>query len=168
MASDVSSAVIGAVAALVGAFVGGGLQIWQARRSHNAQQADLLRDTKRLVYTEYLRSISAGFAIAELLSAGRSEDAKLRSELASEEAKLRAATAGIKLLSGSKVSDPAGDLTERVVPLHREIAKGMAEEEKKKQVDDGADKERLNLIDLFKKDLGIHDDDRTGVRTLPA
>ncbi len=167
MASDVSSAVIGAVAALVGAFVGGGLQIWQAQRSHNAQQADLLRDTKRLVYTEYLRSISTSYAGAESRSASPPEEAKLRSASASEEAKLRAATAGIKLLTGKEVSDPADRLTESVVDLHEKIAKGMAKEEKKQRVE-AANEDRLKLIDLFKNDLGIHDDDRPGERTLPA
>jgi hypothetical protein len=114
VASDMGSGVIAAVGALVGVFIGGGLQIFQARSSHEAQQADLLRDTKRKVYTEYLRSISAGYAVAKSRSKSPSEEAEaeLRSASASEEGKFRAATAGIVLLSGKEISDPAKEPTQ--------------------------------------------------------
>jgi hypothetical protein len=116
----------------------------------------LLRDTKRKVYTEYLRSISAGYAVAKSRSKSPSEEAEaeLRSASASEEGKLRAATAGIVLLSGKEISDPAKELTDTVVPLHGEIAAGMPETEENLQVA-AVDGDRLILIDKFKKDLQI-------------
>lgn len=135
------SAVVGVVGTLLGVRLGAAAQQVQASRSRHWQQADLLRTVKRGVYAEYVRSISASYAQA--LSGQRSR---------ADDASLLAATAEIEILSGREVWVPARELTDTVIGVHSEIATGGGVPES--EVAD-ADRRRLELIDLFKADLGL-------------
>ena len=61
--------------------------------NHQWQQEDSLLDTKRLVYTQHLRSIDASYAQATSGKTERSEDANIL-----------AAAAEIEMLAGREVS----------------------------------------------------------------
>ena len=56
------SALVGVIGTLLGVAIGAAAQQVQASRNRNWQQADLLKTTKRGIYAEYLRSISASYA----------------------------------------------------------------------------------------------------------
>ncbi|MFJ6902523.1 hypothetical protein [Streptomyces hokutonensis] len=135
------SVIVGVIGTLLGVFVGGALQLQQAARARRWRHEDSLRDTKRVAYTEYLRSISASYAQAIAGQRDRSEDARLR-----------AATAEITILAGSEVFGPVRDLTEAILGVHSRIAEnaGVTEGEVAE-----VDRRRRLLIELFKSDLGI-------------
>jgi hypothetical protein len=149
-----SAAVVGVVGTLLGVVIGAAAQQLQASRSRKWQQADLLRTTKRGVYAEFLRSISASYAQA--LSGHRSR---------TEDASLLAAAAEIEVLSGREVSRPARDLANAVIDVHSKIASGAGVPE---AVIDDVDRRRYEVIDVFRADLALHarrstDADRHGV-----
>ncbi|HEY5987655.1 MAG TPA: hypothetical protein VIV12_14965 [Streptosporangiaceae bacterium] len=135
------STVVGVIGTLLGVLIGAAAQQMQALRHRNWQQADLLRTTKRGIYAEYLRSISASYAQA--LSGHRSR---------SEDASLLTATAEIEVLSGGEVSGPARDLANTVIDVHSEIAAGTGVAE---TVVADVDRRRYEVIGLFKADLGL-------------
>ena len=132
------AAVIGTLAGTVLGSLLQGAQAWGTRRS---QRADALTDAKRRVYAEYLRSISASYAQAD---AGQWS--------ATEEANLRAAAAEIDILAGPNVSEPAQELVEVVLEVHRKLV--ARDEEARARVPD-VNRERLRLKDLFKADLHL-------------
>jgi hypothetical protein len=134
-------AVVGVIGTLLGVVIGAAAQQLQAMRNRTWQQADLLRTTKRGIYAEYLRSISASYAQA--LSGHRSR---------SEDASLLAATAEIEVLSGGDVAGPARDLATAVISVHFETAAGTGVAE---AVVADVDRRRYEVIDLFKADLGL-------------
>ena len=116
--------------------LGAAAQRVQASRSRHWQQADLPRTVKRGVYAEYVRSISASYG----------------QRSCTEDASLLAATAEIEILSGREVRVPARELTDTVIGVHAKIAAGGGAPEP--EVAD-ADRRRLQLIELFKADLGL-------------
>jgi len=136
-----NSAVVGVIGTLLGVLIGGAVQQAQASRNHRWQRADSLSDTKRHVYAEYLRSISASYAQAMSGHRSRSEDANLH-----------AATAEIEVLSRREVSGPARDLVNTVIDVHSRIAAGTGVAAA--EVAD-VDRQRYEIIDLFKADLGF-------------
>jgi hypothetical protein len=97
--------------------------------------------TKRGVYAEYLRSISASYAQAMSGVRSRSEDANLH-----------AAAAEIEVLSGGEVSAPARDLVNTVIDVHSRIAAGAGVTEAEVA---SVDHRRYEVIELFKADLGL-------------
>jgi hypothetical protein len=135
------SVVVGVIGTLLGVLVGGAIQQMQTARNRKWQQLDSLGSTKRRVYVEYLRSISASYAQAMSGHRSRSEDANLL-----------AATAEIEILSGVEVSGPARDLVNTVIDVHSSIASGADVTE---TVVADVDHRRYELIDLFKADLGL-------------
>lgn len=135
------SAVVGVIGTLLGVVLGAAAQQVQASRNRHWQQADLLSTTKRGVYAEYLRAISASYAQALSGHRRRSEDASLL-----------AATAEIEVLCGGNVAGPARDLANNVVEVHSQIAAGAGVAE---AVVAGVDRRRYEVIDLFKADLGF-------------
>ncbi|WP_128431525.1 hypothetical protein [Streptomyces cyaneus] len=135
------SVIVGVIGTLLGVAITSAYQLVHASRSRNWQREDSLRDVKRGVYTEYLRSISASYAQAKSHKRDRSEDARLL-----------AATAEIEILSGSKVSCAARVLTDDVLRLHARIASRACVA---KTEEPAMNDRRLALIDLFKTDLGI-------------
>ncbi|MEU4237685.1 hypothetical protein [Actinoplanes sp. NPDC026619] len=153
-----SPVLIGVIGTLSGLLLGGLLQDAQARRNRRWLVADALRDTKRRVYAEYLRSISASYAHAV---AHHWSD--------SEEANLRAAAAEIEVLAGVDVARPAQELVGKVIKVHGDIAARSSRPPSRAAVmrrrvrDDtgwesavaAVDRERYQLIDLLKADLGL-------------
>jgi hypothetical protein len=135
------SAVVGVIGTLLGVVIGAAAQQIQAVRNRTWQQADLLRITKRGIYAEYLRSISASYAQALAGHRSRAEDASLL-----------AAAAEIEVLAGGEVSGPARDLANSVIGVHSKIAAGTGVAEA--MVAD-VDRRRYEVIDLFKADLGL-------------
>ena len=133
-------AIVGVTGILLGAIVGAVGQQLQAARNHRWQKEDLLNTAKRVVYAEYVRSISASFAQAQSGHRSRTEDGSLR-----------AATAEIQILAAKDVAGRATALTEKVIEVHTRIAEGGVE----KADIDHVDHLRLELINLFKADLGI-------------
>jgi hypothetical protein len=125
----------------MGVLIGGAVQQMQASRARNWQRQDALSNTKRAVYAEYLRSISASYAQAMSGHRSRSEDANLH-----------AATAEIEVLCGEEVSGPARDLVNKVIDVHSKIAAGTGVVE---AVVDDVDRRRCEVIDLSKADLGL-------------
>ena len=101
------SAVVGITGTLLGVLIGAAAQHMQAFRNRKWLQEDALSNTKRGVYAEYLRAISASHAQAMSGHRCRSEDANLH-----------AATAEIEVLSGGDVSRPARDLVNMVIDVH--------------------------------------------------
>lgn len=98
------SVIVGVIGSLLGVLLGiyaqqrqanlaRNWQVKDAERMHRLQQEDLLRDRKRLVYTEYLRSIDASYAQAKSGQKTRTEGTHI----------LAAAAAEIELLSTQKV-----------------------------------------------------------------
>jgi hypothetical protein len=131
--------VVAVIGTLSGTVLGGlvhGVHAWTSRRSH---RADSLSDTKRRVYAEYLRSISASYAQAE---AGHWS--------ATEEANLRAAAAEIEILAGPHIAGPAQDLVSTVVDVHKAVAANK--DDARSRVPD-VNRDRYRLIELFKADL---------------
>lgn len=135
------SVVVGVMGTLLGVLIGGFLQQVQASRSHRWQREDSLSDTKRSVYAEFLRSISASYAQAVSGQRSRSEDANLL-----------AAVAEIAILCGEDVSEPARDLVNAVIDTHTRIAAGAGETD---ALVADVDRRRYEVIDLFKSDLGL-------------
>ena len=107
------SVVVGVTGTLLGVLIGGAVQQMQASRARHWQRQDSLSNTKRAVYAEYLRSISASYAQAMSGQRSRPEDANLH-----------AATAEIEVLCGEEVSGPARDLVNKVIDVHSKIAAG--------------------------------------------
>jgi hypothetical protein len=134
------SVVVGVIGTLLGVLIGAAAQQVQAARNRKWQQEDALGDTKRSVYAEYLRSISASYAQAMSGQRSRSADASLY-----------AATAEIEVLTGGEVSGPARDLANMVIDVHSRIVGGNAAEVDVADVD----RRRYEVIDLFKVDLGL-------------
>jgi transcription initiation factor TFIIIB Brf1 subunit/transcription initiation factor TFIIB len=141
MGVEMGSVIVGVIGTLMGVLVGGAIQQLQASRNRHWQQQDSLNNTKRGVYAEYLRSISASYAQAMSGRRSRSEDANLY-----------AAAAEIEVLSGEEVSGPARSLVEAVIEVHSGIAEGTGVAE---AVVDDVDRRRHRVIDLFKADLGL-------------
>ena len=135
------SVLVGVVGTLLGVVLGGALEQVQASRARRWQRDDALRNTKRAVYAEYLRSISTSYVQAMSGLRTRSEDANLY-----------AATAQIDVLCSPAISEPARELTETVISVHYRIASGggVAQGE---IVD--VDSRRRQLIGLFKTDIGL-------------
>lgn len=135
------SVIVGIVGTLLGVLVGGTVQHVQALRNRKWQKEDALNNTKRSVYAEYLRSISASYAQAK--SGHRSP---------SEDGNLNAALAEIQVLSREEVWRPARDLVTTVIDVHSKISAGTAGAE---ALVPNVDRRRLEVIDLFKADLGL-------------
>ncbi|MGW1767344.1 hypothetical protein ACWCQL_25195 [Streptomyces sp. NPDC002073] len=146
------SVVVGVIGTLLGVLIGVVAQQAQAKRSHRWQREDVLNSqrwqredvlgsAKRAVYAEYLRSISASYAQAISGQRTRTEDAHLL-----------AATAELEILSGPEVAEPARDLVDTVMKVHERIATGSGVP--KAEVD-AVDRRRLEIVDLFKADLGL-------------
>lgn len=132
------SAVIGVAGTLLGVLIGAALQQAQASRNRRWQREDSLSDTKRTLYAEYLRSISASYTQARKGQKSRSEDGALY-----------AATAEIEVLAGEDVSVPVRALTGRVIDVHTRMAADGVPEAEVAEVD----RKRHELISLFKADL---------------
>jgi hypothetical protein len=135
------SVVVGALAGLLGVVIGFIGQWLDTKRKHRWQQEAELRDTKRLVYTQFLRSIAASYTQARAGKANRPADRDIR-EAADE----------IELLSGPEVSNEARRLTTIVITTHDELAKDTTREE---LILPPVNDLRYLLIDLFKEDLQI-------------
>ncbi|MEU8637598.1 hypothetical protein AB0C38_35920 [Amycolatopsis sp. NPDC048633] len=134
------TALVGVAGALLGVLVGGFLQLLQASRNRRWQRDDALGKLKQAAYAEYLRSISASHGQAMAGERSRSEDARLH-----------AATAEIEVLAGRQVAGPARELAATVIGVHTKIAAGGVDEAAVAAVD----RRRLEVIELFKNDLGI-------------
>jgi hypothetical protein len=115
-----------------------------------SRKEESLRDRKREVYTEYLRSVDASYAQADAGYHTRSEDEKLST-----------AVAEIELLCGPTTSGRVRRHSMTVIHVHNEVAsvhdKPNNSPEKSAVRDKvrEADKVRKKLICLFKEDLGI-------------
>jgi hypothetical protein len=133
--------IIGIIGTSLGVLVGGAVRRAQALWEHKQNRQELLSDTKRRVYVEYLRSISESSAHAEFGHSGPSENASLL-----------AATAEIEILCESTVSGPARRLCDTVLDVHSKKAGGCDVEKR----EGDANRDRLELIELFKKDLGLN------------
>jgi hypothetical protein len=133
------SVIAGVIGTLLGVLLGGALQQLQASRARGWQREDALVGTKRAVFAEYLRSISASYAQAMSGNRTRSEDANLH-----------AATAQIEVLCDAAVFEPVRALTASVIDVHSRIAAGTGVDES--EVDD-VDRRRRHVIDLFKADI---------------
>jgi hypothetical protein len=149
------AAVVGVVGSLLGVVIGVFAQQLQAKRnrqwqqadsvrSHRWEQEDLLKNIKRVVYTEYLRSVDASYAQADAAVRSRSEDEKIST-----------AVAEIELLSNAEISERVRSHSKNVLSVHDKLAHAT---DKAVIYEDvlAADKERMNLIALFKNDLGIN------------
>jgi hypothetical protein len=136
----VGSVLVGVVGTLLGVVIGVIAQEVQARRSRRWRQEELLTSEKRLVYAQYLRFISASYAQAMSGQRDRSEDGNIL-----------AAAAEITLLSGPEVSGPAYALATKVIDTHSVIAADAAAA--RDPVPD-VDRDRQQLIEIFKADLG--------------
>ncbi|MCX4632693.1 hypothetical protein [Streptomyces sp. NBC_01443] len=134
------SVAVGVIGTLLGVAIGVVAQQAQAKRNHKWQREDVLSSAKRAVYAEYLRSISASYAQAISDQRTRTEDAHLL-----------AATAELEILSGPEVAKPARDLVDTVMKVHERIAAGGVP---KAEVD-AVNRRRLEIVDLFKADLGL-------------
>jgi hypothetical protein len=139
--NEMGDAVVGITGTLLGVLIGAAAQHMQAFRNRRWLQEDALSNTKRGVYADYLRAISASYAQAMSGHRSRSEDANLH-----------AATAEIEVLSGGDVSRPARDLVNMVIDVHSKIAAGTGVSEL--AVAD-VDRRRYEVIELFKADLGL-------------
>lgn len=128
-----ATAIIALIGGLVGVVIGFIPQFMQRKWQ--------LRDLKREAYAELLRSISASYAQAS--SGGGS----------SEDANILKATAVIDLLAEPSVARAARKLQEQVDRTHK-ILRSQGYEAASKEVEKAND-ERLELIDLFQKDLGV-------------
>jgi hypothetical protein len=159
------SAVVGVVGTLLGVLIGSYFQRKQAEsdrksreaelelayqqqqqdleRSHRWRKEDLLADTKRKVYTEYLRAIDASYAQA---------DAGLRTR--TEDEKLSTAVAEIELLCGLEIRERVRRHSETVLSVHNKLASTQDKTAVRPEVR-AADEERVKVIGLFKNDLGI-------------
>jgi hypothetical protein len=135
------SLIVGVIGTLLGVLLGGALQQMQAARNRRWQREDSLRNAKRSVYSEYLRSISASYGQAMSGQRSRSEDTRLH-----------AATAQIEVLAGREVSGPARDLVNTVIEVHSMIAAGTGVEEATVAE---VDRRRYEVMELFKADLGL-------------
>ena len=135
------TAIVGVAGALLGVLLGGSLQLLQAARTRRWQREDALGKLKQAVYAEYLRAISASYGQAMAGDRSRSEDARLH-----------AAAAEIDVLAGREVAGPARALAGTVVEVHTKIAAGDGVEQ---AVVDAVDRRRLEVIELFKADLGF-------------
>ncbi|WP_405959047.1 hypothetical protein OG239_05115 [Streptomyces sp. NBC_00868] len=135
------SVVVGVIGTLIGVTIGVVAQQAQAIRNHTWQREDVLSSAKRAVYAEYLRSISVSYAQAI------SDKKRTRTE----DAHLLAATAELEILSEPEVAEVARDLANRVMAVHERIADGGAP----KAHVDAVDRRRLEIVDLFKADLGL-------------
>ncbi|MEU0795421.1 hypothetical protein ABZ342_35610 [Amycolatopsis sp. NPDC005961] len=135
------TALVGVAGALLGVLVGGFLQLLQASRARRWQRDDALGKLKQAAYAEYLRSISASYGQAMAGERSRTEDARLH-----------AATAEIEVLAGREVAGPARDLATTVIETHSKIASGEGVEG---TAVTAVDRQRLEVVALFKADLGI-------------
>jgi hypothetical protein len=135
------SVLVGVIGTLLGVLLGGALQQVQASRSRMWQREDALRNTKRAVYAEYLRSISTSYVQAMSGLRTRAEDANLY-----------AATAQIDVLCDAAVSAPARELTDTVINVHSRIATGAGVVQDEI---DNVDRRRRQLVGLFKADIGL-------------
>ncbi|MFI2761989.1 hypothetical protein ACH5A3_24495 [Streptomyces echinatus] len=135
------SVVVGVVGTLLGVLIGGALQQLQARLTRRWQQEDAFSAAKQVAYSEYLRSISAGYGQAKSGQRNRSEDSRLY-----------AATAQIEILAGQRVAIEARELAERIIEAHSMIAAGAGDE--RAGVPE-IDRDRHAVIELFKTDLGL-------------
>jgi hypothetical protein len=137
----VGSVIVGVVGTLLGVAFGGAIQQVQAARTRAWRREDALASAKRGVYAEFLRAISASYAQAMSGQRSRSEDASLL-----------AATAEIEILCARQVAGPARDLQKLVTEVHSRIAGGTGVQE---AVVADVDRQRYDVIDLFKADLGL-------------
>jgi hypothetical protein len=128
-----ATAIIALIGGLVGVVIGFIPQFMQRKWQ--------LRDLKREAYAELLRSISASYAQASS-GGGNSEDANILK-----------ATAVIELLAEPTIARAARKLQEHVDCAHK-ILRSQGREAASKEAEK-ANHERLELIDLFQKDLGV-------------
>lgn len=134
-----NNVVVGVAGTLLGVLLGGALQQLQAARGQRWKRQDALADTKRAVFAEYLRSISASYAQAMAGERTRSEDAHLH-----------AATAQIEVLCDAAVFEPVRSVTAEIVDLHSRIAAGSGVSQAELDAVDGR---RRRLIEIFKADI---------------
>jgi hypothetical protein len=135
-----ASVVVAVIGSLLGVALGISAQYLQAQRTHRDQVNDALRDTKRRVYAEFLRSISASYAQAKSGS-GYSGDASLLQ-----------ATAEIELLAGPEVAIQARQLSEQVIGVHARLRDDPAVDQTEVP---GVDRDRMRLVELFQHDLQL-------------
>ena len=128
-----TTAIIAVIGSLLGVVIGFIPQLMQ----HKWQ----LRDLRREAYAELLRSISASFAQAHS-GGGTSEDANI----------LKATTV-IELLAEPRIGKATRQLQEQVDRAHK-VLRSQGDKAATKEVELAND-ERLELIDLFQKDLGV-------------
>jgi hypothetical protein len=131
------SALIAVAGSLLGVVLGFFAQHLQAGLAHRRH----LDDLKREAYAELLRAVSASYAQASS-GGGTSEDAALLK-----------ATAVIQLLAGPEIGGAARNLENQVSMAH-ELLRQSGYEAARAKID-AADQSRLELIRLFKADLGI-------------
>jgi len=129
-----NTATIAVIGSLLGVVLGFTPQILQ----HKWQ----LRDLRREAYAELLRSISASYSQAQ--SGGGS----------SEDANILKATTVIELLAEPRIASAARHLQKQVDYAHR-LLRGQGDKAAAKREAEKADDERLELIKLFQKDLGV-------------
>jgi hypothetical protein len=141
----VLSALIAVAGSLLGVALGFFAQHLQADLAHRRH----LDDLKREAYAELLRAVSASYAQASS-GGGTSEDAALLK-----------ATAVIQLLAGSEIGSAARNLERQVGAAHALLRQSGYEAARAKI--DAADQSRLELIRLFKADLGFR---RQSAKTL--
>jgi hypothetical protein len=131
------SALIAVAGSLLGVVLGFFAQHLQADLAHRRH----LDDLKREAYAELLRAVSASYAQASS-GGGTSEDAALLK-----------ATAVIQLLAAPEIGSAARNLEKQVSMAH-ELLRQSGYEAARAKID-AADQSRLELIRLFKADLGI-------------
>ncbi|WP_326951210.1 hypothetical protein OG439_21950 [Amycolatopsis sp. NBC_01307] len=133
--------IVGVAGTLLGVLFGGALQHLQASRAHRWQRDDALGKLKQAAYAEFLRSISASYGQAMAGQRTRTEDARLH-----------AVTAEIEVLADREVSGPVRDLTGTIIDVHSKLAEGVGVEQATLAA---VDRRRLEVVALFKADLGI-------------
>jgi hypothetical protein len=133
--------IVGVVGTLLGVLAGGALQHLQASRNHRWQREDALGKLKQAAYAEFLRSISASYGQAMAGQRTRTEDARLH-----------AVTAEIEVLAGREVSGPVRELTGTIIDVHSKLAEAAGVEQTTLAA---VDRRRLEVVTLFKADLGI-------------
>lgn len=131
------STLIAVAGSLLGVVLGFFAQHLQANLAHRRH----LDDLKREAYAELLRAVSASYAQASS-GGGTSEDAAVLK-----------ARAVIELLSGPEIGGAARSLADQVSMAH-ELLRQSGYEAARAEID-AADQSRLELIRLFKADLGI-------------
>jgi hypothetical protein len=135
-----SAAVVGIIGSLLGVALGFGGQYLQERM----HRQELLKDTKRKAYTEYLRAVDASYTQAMHHHKDRSEDESITK-----------AVAEIELLSAQELSSEVRKHSDQVISVHTKLAND--EISPKGPEVTKADKCRKELIKKFKRDLKIED-----------